>query len=403
MNLLLKVILAVLAFWGAKIPVKELEKTASYEALGEIRTMRVEYAAGKEAWADYVLAKSREFLVATTLYLGKPVPKTSTLLIRGRDQVLFELPGFPWSGQPIGGSNYGDRIEITYSLSEPGKPALLYHELGHYWFGSSNNDSSVNWLYEGIVSYLPLALKAANLLSIDETTMYWIEAHWQDSGDKDAPLELDIRSDPKDASFALFYAKSYRVQKLLYYYLGAAGYKQFLESLSPNKGTTNTEIIGLFGAIKKLDWKALLSGWVFGQTYGAISKDALSDIDADGLTGLEERAAETDPLRADTDNDGLSDGVELELSLDPLAPIDPALRKYYITKAGIRIDGLGSDWEGRGRVWITDPMSDVKASSAVSAYNPGSFDIIKVEIASRGDFIHILVSTKNLPDRKRHV
>ena len=48
-------------------------------------------------------------------------------------------------------------------------------------------------------------------------------------------------------------------------------------------------------------------------------------------------------------------------------------------------------------------MSDVKASSAVSAYNPGSFDIIKVEIASRGDFIHILVSTKNLPARAQGI
>jgi uncharacterized protein (DUF1800 family) len=41
--------------------------------------------------------------------------------------------------------------------------------------------------------------------------------------------------------------------------------------------------------------------------------DALADIDGDGLTALEEMARGSHPLRADTDGDGLSDGLEIGL------------------------------------------------------------------------------------------
>ncbi|MGH0028316.1 MAG: FG-GAP-like repeat-containing protein [Myxococcota bacterium] len=49
--------------------------------------------------------------------------------------------------------------------------------------------------------------------------------------------------------------------------------------------------------------------------------DPLADPDADGLDGLAEQAAGTDPLRADTDGDGRSDPVELQQGTDPLDPL----------------------------------------------------------------------------------
>src|SRR5690606_9127877 len=45
--------------------------------------------------------------------------------------------------------------------------------------------------------------------------------------------------------------------------------------------------------------------------------DPALDPDQDGLTNLEERALRTDPGEADTDGDGLADGIEVG---DPAAP-----------------------------------------------------------------------------------
>jgi hypothetical protein len=51
-------------------------------------------------------------------------------------------------------------------------------------------------------------------------------------------------------------------------------------------------------------------------------RDALLDLDGDGLTNAEEFALGTDPTRVDTDGDGVSDGVEVETGYDPLDPND---------------------------------------------------------------------------------
>ena len=45
--------------------------------------------------------------------------------------------------------------------------------------------------------------------------------------------------------------------------------------------------------------------------------DAEQDPDQDGLTNLQEFFALTDPFRADTDDDGVSDGEELADGFDP--------------------------------------------------------------------------------------
>ena len=48
--------------------------------------------------------------------------------------------------------------------------------------------------------------------------------------------------------------------------------------------------------------------------------DSREDLDGDGLNNLDEQKAGTDPLKADTDGDNYSDGVEIKAGTDPLDP-----------------------------------------------------------------------------------
>jgi hypothetical protein len=57
----------------------------------------------------------------------------------------------------------------------------------------------------------------------------------------------------------------------------------------------------------------------------ALTDEALSDVDGDGIGSLGERLAGTDPRSADSDSDLLADGDEIQLGSDPLDPTSTAL------------------------------------------------------------------------------
>jgi hypothetical protein len=56
------------------------------------------------------------------------------------------------------------------------------------------------------------------------------------------------------------------------------------------------------------------------QSSGTKSCDKTTDADCDGLTNSEEQLYGTDASKADTDNDGYSDGVEVKSGYDPTKP-----------------------------------------------------------------------------------
>jgi hypothetical protein len=112
----------------------------------------------------------------------------------------------------------------------------------------------------------------------------------------------------------------------------------------------------------------------FGDTTAA---DPFADDDGDGLNNLEEQIAGTNPFEADTDNDGISDKVELDVSMDPTDPSDAnkdndgdgvsnkqeVLDGTNLYEADTDGDGLT---DGQEKEYNTDPLLKDTDGSGVS-------------------------------------
>ena len=105
---------------------------------------------GNDEWAEYVMRITERFLPAAEEYLGAPLPRTEPFIIHGRDVVLYDRPDPGKYGTRVGGVNFWDYIGIEYELTYIGEPALLFHELGHFWYGSLYRSAGeeTNWLIE---------------------------------------------------------------------------------------------------------------------------------------------------------------------------------------------------------------------------------------------------------------
>lgn len=80
---------------------------------------------------------------------------------------------------------------------------------------------------------------------------------------------------------------------------------------------------------KNLRWSIFVFSWLFllssafyvvADESAATSVVAFDDADGDNLTTEEEKIYGTDPAKSDTDNDGYTDGIEIEGGFDPLKP-----------------------------------------------------------------------------------
>ena len=66
------------------------------------------------------------------------------------------------------------------------------------------------------------------------------------------------------------------------------------------------------------DGDGMTDQWEIDNGLNPLVDDAANDPDGDGATNLEEEQAGTDPNNADTDSDGMPDGWEIDMGLDPL-------------------------------------------------------------------------------------
>ena len=223
--------------------------------------------------------------------LGGPdalLPTERAFTIVGRNQVLLNGA---WIGAYNNTAGFfpGERgIFVEYRLTPPGNPALVLHELGHFWLHdrarvtqASAADVGAPWFNEGAVSLLPLSLLQAGLLPLTPTEAATIGVHWG-LGDVplriDAPIEEDLR--PRGgAHLLLFYQKSFLSQILLARAVGPARYRSLLHAVT--QGIEQLHNTGELMAVLQQQaqggagaLRPLLRGWVFAGPYGPLSPDA---------------------------------------------------------------------------------------------------------------------------------
>ncbi|HUV06872.1 MAG TPA: hypothetical protein VMX75_04020, partial [Spirochaetia bacterium] len=151
----------------------------------------VSYQEGRRDWAEYIRAVTGRFLEASEKYLARRFSRSESFSVNGREEVTH------W-GFRVGGMNLGDSVELEYGISRTGEPALLFHELGHFWYayssGGDGSNEELSWLIEGIVSFLPVAMREAGFFEFSDSEYRAIQLHWafeDHKREKDLPVAHD--------------------------------------------------------------------------------------------------------------------------------------------------------------------------------------------------------------------
>lgn len=320
------------------------------QLLGQTKTIRVLYKpeGKKREYAKLILDTATGYIPRVAEYLGA-APITNLLTITDITDGSTAR-------------NEGVTVYIPFAYPDPELPIpapLLYHEIGHWWFGQEPR-----WISEGVSSFLPIAMYEAGFYRINNLEVEKIHSWWglrnampkndYPLGDKPAPTEANA------SDFPLYYEKSYKLQYVILRELGAELYQKFLMTLmnpankqwndyfiapSPELLERKTEgALELLKRQKPIDWDKKLSGWLGRRIYSAAPATLFKDTDGDGLLDIDEAYFGTNARRADSDADGLGDKAELALGTDPKKRNDKAEFKSLIEAHGIVFDGNGDDW-----------------------------------------------------------
>jgi hypothetical protein len=253
-------------------------------------TLVVDFDAGNEAWADYLLQRAAEFLVlaeewldvpfhdAAREFLGNDDAGPRRIVIHGAERVTRNGK---WVGayNNLGGTFDGERaIFIEYALSRRGDPAVVLHELSHFWFHDAARvtktggvSTGAPWFNEGAASILPLMAMQLTPAEADA-----IRAHWglkKLPQGPDPPVERDFRADGPDM-LKLYYAKTFKTQYLLFDELGPDQYHKLLVAAAHKLPGSDDDVLKLLAATRrKTDWRAVLVGWVFPGIYAVPPAD----------------------------------------------------------------------------------------------------------------------------------
>ena len=254
------------------------EKSVPIQLIGGEARLEIVDERGDSSWSSYYAREVPAYLKACESYTAIPFHATAApfyeslpadrrweVRLIGREKVFL-------NGVWVGGYNnssgiYGDDrgIFVEYGRTAVREPALVLHELGHFWF------YSIPWLSEGIVSFLPLVLNAEGLLSLSPAELKSIWVSWgfrQVPAGGDQPTEVDFRASGGD-SFLLWYNKTFKVQYIICRELGMQKYMDFLRLVAERgpRLESSADVLDILQSLRSADWRRLLSGWVFDGPY----------------------------------------------------------------------------------------------------------------------------------------
>ncbi len=244
---------------------------------------------GEEAWATYVADHAVAYLPAAERYLDRSfadvaagffqgTPPPWTVRIHGQRTVMLGDVHIGAYNNSAGIFGPDRGIFVEYGLARVGDPALVLHELTHYFFlgsgaalvpGAMVGENRSSWFIEGVCSMTPIALASAGLMPLGEGEEHAMRMHWGQWGvpaaARDVPIQRDTR---REGDIPLFYGKSFRVELILQRELGDR-YRTLLRRAAKQRNQTSDEVLALLAAEDaEVDWRALLRGWVFPGAYG---------------------------------------------------------------------------------------------------------------------------------------
>lgn len=295
---------------------------------GEKHNIRFVYLNNKKESSLQAIEKAKYYLPLMAEYMG-------TAPLFGPVNIIFFDAK---KGSRQISRHIDDTVYIKYDNLKYYNQALAIHEYTHLW----SNYSMPVWLYEGIASMLPIAIAESDMKNADKFNPSDLANYWYlhtNSEKSDKALQRDFRFD--GGTLTLFYTKSLKFVYLLYKELGAEGFKKFVRKVilesnneeesyfayDPDdpagyetKKLEDEDIVQYLSEIKKKDWNGFFSGWIRPGKYNYFTLKDFSDVDKDGISGVDEHYIGTDPLKKDSDNDGISDGEEIKNGSDPLRP-----------------------------------------------------------------------------------
>lgn len=227
-------------------------------------------------WNQYAFEKVKGLLDAYESYLGINFHQATFSIYRSlpeaeRNRVRLVLKDSVFlNGTRIGGYNnasgeLGKEVGIFMEadLIPQGYPALLLHELGHYYF------TEPSWLSEGVVLFLPYLLAKKGYLRLGSEELLSVREEWsleEKSPKKDFPIQQDFHR--MDASLGpWYYSKAVRTQFILYKELGPEGYKTFLKRVASAETLSTPGVLEILDAVQKKEWNKILQGWVLPGAY----------------------------------------------------------------------------------------------------------------------------------------
>lgn len=336
---------------------------------------------GKEEWAKYTLNRAKLYLVAIENFLDMPFPNPGYVLFNSYQSI----PG----ASGVYGYNW---IKLTYT--ETGKDCgTLLHEIGHAWFNSGTINNQ-DWFHESIVEFMPYAIYSNKTLgfSIKENNNLLIKLNdyktCTDSYDKSMTYFNANSNSMLGYNYFFYYGKAVKIQNMLMNELGMQNYRTFLKTVYQNRQLPDAQaIVDILNQIKSYNWNNFISGWIFDGNYTKVNISDFHDYDFDKLTSFEEIYLGTNPNLADTDNDLIPDGTEVELGYNPLVADNTNVSSLYAPF----VDGKFNEWSVISYGEYSEGLD-----TNIANYNP-AYDLIKMNYHFNDTMCFIALHTLNKP------